>query len=80
MIADPSRRRRSILPVALSVAGVLALTVAAWSRLLRDRDRVDARLVLLVAAGLVVLICGGLWWPMRASRRRWCSTGCGSPA
>ena len=61
---------RAVLSAVLSVVGVGLLVVAEWQRLLRDRGRVDPVLVVLMAAGVLVLIGVVFGWFVRRGRSR----------
>jgi hypothetical protein len=78
-VTTDSSRRRNILITALAVVGVLGLSVAAWSRLLRDRDRTDPRLVLLIAIGVIVLTCVAVWSRGRRSGTRQAAVAAARP-
>ncbi|NMM18061.1 MAG: hypothetical protein HHJ14_13360 [Cellulomonas sp.] len=61
---------RAVLAMALGVVGAGLLVVAEWQRLLRDRGRVDPLLVVLMAAGVLVLIGVVFGWFVRRGRLR----------
>ncbi|HEX7805101.1 MAG TPA: hypothetical protein VF413_02960 [Cellulomonas sp.] len=68
----PSQRPelRAVVATVLSTVGVGLLVVAQWQRLLRDRGRVDPVLVVLLAAGVLVLIGVVFAWFVRRGRSR----------
>lgn len=61
---------RAVLGSVLSIVGVGLLVVAQWQRLLRDRGRVDPVLVVLMAAGVLVLIGVVFGWFVHRGRSR----------
>ena len=68
----PSQRPelRAVVATVLSTVGAGLLVVAQWQRLLRDRGRVDPVLVVLLAAGVLVLIGVVFAWFVRRGRSR----------
>ena len=70
MTAGKRPARRAVLATGLSAVGVGLLVVAEWQRLLRDRGRVDPLLVVLMAAGVLVLIGVVFGWFVRRGRSR----------
>lgn len=70
-VTDAKRPRpRAVLGAVLSIIGGGLLVVAEWRRLLRDRGHVDPVLVVLMAAGVLVLIGIGFGWFVHRGRSR----------